>query len=90
MFKKIFNSVLKTGLKSKVEYSTDLHSHLIPEIDDGVNTLVESIIIIRKMQELGFEKLITTPHIMHHRFPNTSDIIKKGFEEVQEEVIKKT
>ena len=70
-------------------YTTDIHSHLIPDIDDGVKTLTESMILIRKMQEMGFKKLITTPHIMSHRFPNTSDIIKKGFEEVQEEVIKK-
>lgn len=66
----------------------DLHSHLIPEIDDGVKTLEESISIIKGMKELGFEKLITTPHIMSHRFPNTSDIIKKGFEVVQEAIIR--
>ena len=69
-------------------YLVDIHSHLIPGIDDGVKTMEESINLIKKMKSLGFEKLITTPHIMRHRFPNTSDIIKKGFEKVQEEVIK--
>ncbi len=87
MFKNIINSVF--NINSKKENTIDIHSHLIPEIDDGVSTLVESMIVIRKMKEIGFEKLITTPHIMSHRFPNNSDIIKRGFEKVQEEVIKK-
>lgn len=88
MFKRIINSVFNNDTKKEI--TTDLHSHLIPEIDDGVNTLVESMIVIRKMKEIGFEKLITTPHIMSHRFPNSSDTIKRGFEKVQEEVINKS
>lgn len=87
LFKKIINSVF--NINTKIENTTDIHSHLIPGIDDGVNTLVESMIVIRKMKEIGFEKLITTPHIMSHRFPNSSDTIKRGFEIVQEEVIQK-
>jgi len=88
VIKNIFSSILKNN--SKKEYTTDIHSHLIPNIDDGVKTLEESITLIRKMQEMGFEKLITTPHIMSHRFPNTQDSIKRGFEIVQEDVIKKS
>lgn len=74
---------------SEKEYTVDLHSHLIPGIDDGVKTLDESLILIRKMKELGFKKLITTPHVMSHRFPNTQDSIKKGFEELYNEVSKR-
>lgn len=87
----MFSFVSKMFNKKDFEhehYLVDIHSHLIPGIDDGVQTLEESISLIKQMKDLGFEKLITTPHIMSHRFPNTSDIIKKGFEKVQEEIIK--
>lgn len=84
MFKKLF------GFGSKKEYdllyTIDLHSHLIPGIDDGVSSLEESIEIISGMKELGFTKLITTPHIMHHRFPNTKEIILSGFKRVKKEL----
>lgn len=81
---KLFNK----NYEKNNHYIVDIHSHLIPGIDDGVKTLEESLTLIRKMQSLGFEKLITTPHIMKHRFPNTSETIKKGFEIVQEAIIK--
>ena len=50
-----------TGLLS----TTDLHSHLLPGIDDGVQTVQESIDVIKGFKSLGFKKLITTPHIMY-------------------------
>lgn len=67
-------------------YQTDLHSHLIPGIDDGVKTLEESICIIRRFKELGYKKIITTPHIMAHRFPNTKETILDGLDEVKKEL----
>jgi len=68
-------------------YSVDLHSHLIPGIDDGVKTMAESVECIKKLQSLGFKKLIITPHIMHGRYNNTSEVILKGLEEVKSELL---
>ncbi|MBC7913890.1 MAG: capsular biosynthesis protein [Pyrinomonadaceae bacterium] len=65
---------------------TDLHSHLIPGIDDGAQNLDESIVLIKRMMGFGFSKLITTPHIMADYYRNTSSSILKGLEIVQEEV----
>lgn len=78
----------KQNLPLEYFYTTDLHSHLIPNIDDGVKTLEESISIIKNLKELGFKKLITTPHIMSHRFPNTKDTILSGLAEVKRELEK--
>lgn len=64
----------------------DIHSHLIPGIDDGVKTLEESVEIILALKNQGFKKLITTPHIMWHRFPNTKEIIVNGCKKVNEEL----
>jgi len=64
----------------------DMHSHLIPGIDDGVKTLDASIGLVRGLMELGYRKIITTPHINADIFPNTPEIIKKGQADVRAEL----
>lgn len=85
----LFNKYIKKVNGKKIipdGLSVDIHSHLIPGIDDGVKTLNESIEIISSLKEQGFKKLITTPHIMWHRFPNTKEIILNGCKIVNEEL----
>lgn len=53
----------------------DIHSHLLPGLDDGVQTLEESEVIIREFQKLGYTKLITTPHVMSDFYRNSKDTI---------------
>ncbi len=62
----------------------DLHSHLIPGIDDGSKTMEESIELIKRLKSFGYNKIITTPHIMMHRYPNSSTNIKDGLAAVRE------
>lgn len=64
--------------------TTDIHSHLLPGIDDGVKTFDESLAIIRELQALGLKKLITTPHIIADYYPNTPDIIRGKLKELRE------
>ena len=72
--KKNFKGLLST---------TDLHSHLLPGIDDGVQSIEESLEVIRGFINLGFKKLVTTPHIMHDFYKNDADIILGKLEEVR-------
>lgn len=65
---------------------TDLHSHLIPGIDDGAKTMEESIQLIKKLQKMGYRKLITTPHIMSDYYRNTPEIILDGLVKLREEI----
>jgi tyrosine-protein phosphatase YwqE len=62
---------------------TDVHSHFIPGIDDGVASLSESIGLIKEMHALGYRKIITTPHIQGEIFKNTPEIILSGLENVR-------
>jgi len=88
MFTKLAN-IFKPSLSPEtVFHHVDLHSHLLPAIDDGVKSFDESIAIIKQLKELGFKKLITTPHIMHHRFPNTQEKILKVYDQLQIEIQK--
>ena len=64
----------------------DIHSHLIPGIDDGSSSLEESMLMIRALHKLGYRKLITTPHIMSDAYRNTPEIIRKGIELLRENI----
>jgi tyrosine-protein phosphatase YwqE len=63
---------------SKPLWNTDMHSHLIPGIDDGAKTLEDSVNLILALKAMGYEKIITTPHIYCEYYPNSSEIIKTG------------
>ena len=65
---------------------TDIHSHLIPGIDDGSPDMDTSILLIKKMQLLGYRKLITTPHVMSDFYKNSSKTILKGLSNLRSEL----
>ena len=67
---------------------TDMHSHLIPGIDDGAPDLETSLELIKALQTMGFSNLITTPHVMTDLYPNTSEIILKGLNDLQKAIEK--
>jgi len=65
---------------------TDMHSHLIPGIDDGAQTMDESLELISALKDLGFSKLITTPHTMSDVYRNTPESINVGKGKVQQKL----
>ena len=67
-------SFFKKKKAYSIDFTTigvDIHSHLIPAVDDGAKSLEDSIVLIRGLKDLGFRKLITTPHIYQEYYPNT-------------------
>jgi tyrosine-protein phosphatase YwqE len=79
-----FRSKKSKDIKS---LKVDLHSHLIPSIDDGANDIDESISLIKSLKELGYQKLITTPHIMFDTYKNDANIIKQGLNLINDRLI---
>jgi tyrosine-protein phosphatase YwqE len=76
--------------KEKADYSmlrADMHSHLLPGIDDGAPDMENSLHLIRGMMDLGFSKLITTPHIMWDMYQNTREIVLAKLAEVKGAVL---
>ncbi len=65
-------------------FQTDIHSHLIPGIDDGAQNMDESIAMLAKFESLGYKKVVTTPHIMSDYYKNTPEIILEGLSELNE------
>ena len=74
------------GQAADIPVKTDIHSHLIPTLDDGSQSMEESIYLIRSLHDLGYTKLITTPHIMGDYYKNTSSGIRESFSQLKEEV----
>lgn len=88
MFKRLFSKSKSPILFDYSTVKTDVHSHLIPGIDDGSKSLQESMELLQNFQELGYKKVITTPHVMSDFYKNTSDIILSGLEQVQTKLLK--
>lgn len=61
----------------------DMHSHLIPGIDDGSQNMDQTIAMLAKFESLGYKKIITTPHVMSDYYKNTPEIILGGLKKVQ-------
>jgi len=53
----------------------DIHSHVLPGIDDGAKTLDDTQFLLEEMKQLGFTKCITTPHTMNNVWDNTPETI---------------
>ena len=62
---------------------TDMHSHLIPGIDDGATDAANSIELINGLRELGYQKFIATPHILWDIFKNNKATITPAFENLK-------
>ncbi|MFH1319981.1 MAG: CpsB/CapC family capsule biosynthesis tyrosine phosphatase [Bacteroidota bacterium] len=88
IFKTLFKSEPKLPPADLSALHTDVHSHLIPGIDDGAKTMDESINMIRELHLLGYKKLITTPHIMCDHQKNTKEGILWGLQKLREAVKK--
>lgn len=73
-------------VKEKFDYGTlktDIHSHLIPGIDDGSQSMEETLEMLRYFKKLGYQKVITTPHVMIDYYKNNPETILGGLENVK-------
>ncbi len=62
---------------------TDYHSHLLPGVDDGVETLEESLAVLTEMERQSVKDVWLTPHIMED-IPNETTLLREKFREVKE------
>jgi len=86
MFKLFSKSKPAAGKTDLGLLKVDMHSHLLPGIDDGSQDMETTLQLIRGMMELGYTKLVTTPHVMWDMYKNTTEIITRKLELVREAV----
>lgn len=90
LFSNLFKTKKKEVLLPPFDFSVlgvDMHNHLLPGIDDGSPSMDHTIGMILKFKEMGYKKLIITPHIMQDCYPNTPEIILTKLEEVKSKLI---
>lgn len=62
---------------------TDIHSHILPGIDDGAKTLNDTEFLLEEMQKLSFAKCIATPHTMNNIWDNTPTTINDALRQIK-------
>jgi len=65
-----------------------MHSHILPGIDDGAQNIEQSLILASHFSNLGFTKLVATPHIMADYYRNTPETIGRALDTLQEALLK--
>jgi protein-tyrosine phosphatase len=60
----------------------DLHTHLLPAVDDGPDTIAGSIEMARTMAEDGVRVVCATPHVRED-WPTTPDVMERRLREVR-------
>lgn len=64
----------------------DIHSHVLPGIDDGAKTVEDTQYLLEEMRQLGFTKVITTPHTMNNVWDNTPESIQNALTKTKSEL----
>ena len=62
---------------------TDIHSHLIPGIDDGSPDMETSLSLLKELESLGYKKIITTPHVKTEFFQNDVNLLDEQCERLK-------
>ncbi|MFC3198979.1 tyrosine-protein phosphatase [Parapedobacter deserti] len=62
----------------------DVHSHLLPGIDDGSPSIETSLGYINRLESLGLRYFYATPHVHTELYPNTAETIQRAFEGLRE------
>ncbi len=71
------------NIHNSLPVSTDIHSHILPGIDDGSPDVESSLVLIKGMMDLGIRKFIATPHIIGDLYRNTPQTINTALEETK-------
>lgn len=69
-------------------FDTDMHSHILPGIDDGSPDIETSLQLVRGLYSLGIRKAVATPHIIADLYRNTPETIHAALLLLNEAVVK--
>ena len=78
----MFHFFRKKKIEPITDWPVDMHSHLIPGVDDGSKSPEESVKILQTLRQLGMKKWITTPHIFYEYYRNNDSTIKSGHDQL--------
>lgn len=75
----MFNIFNKNRSNTLEWLQVDMHSHILPGIDDGCKTVEDSLNLLQRLSALGLDTFYFTPHIFQDIYPNTPESIARAF-----------
>ena len=63
---------------------TDMHCHILPGLDDGAQTMAETLDTLREAEKQGIKRMIITPHFHPQRYIVTAPHIIRSLEAVRQ------
>lgn len=79
----LFNKYVTVKASGVCVGMVDSHTHIMPGVDDGIQTLEESLSVLSMYEKLGMKEVYCTSHIMED-FPNSTDKLKEKFASLTE------
>ena len=83
MFGKLFK---RNKEQVKLFYNTDIHSHILPGVDHGSQSLEQSLEMLRAEAEMGISRVILTSHVTAVTFENTRETLMDAFMKLKDAV----
>lgn len=74
-----FFHIRREPIMPELFWHTDIHSHVCPGIDDGARSIERSVQLVKAMHEMGFRRMIVTPHVTDGSFPNSPADIASAY-----------
>ncbi len=70
-------------LPEYLPFQTDIHSHILPGIDDGAPDIATSLQLVKGIYDLGIRKTVATPHVIADIYRNTPETINAALAELR-------
>jgi len=86
MFGFFKKDTIPSVVDTQLSLTTDIHSHVLPGIDDGAPDIAASLVLLNGMYDLGIRKVVATPHIIADLYRNDATIINHALDKVKEAV----
>lgn len=67
-------------------FSTDIHCHIIPGVDDGSKDLATSVELVKKLRSWGVKRIFASPHVTQLTFENSPATIEGPFRQLKDEL----
>ena len=77
----------KIFLADYLGHFVDIHSHILPGLDDGAQDVTDSLDLINGFNEIGITHIITTPHVNQNNYPNTGEYIHSAHNQVKNQLL---
>lgn len=74
----------KGSVISTLPITTDIHSHILPGIDDGAPDIATALNLVKGIYALGIRKTVATPHVISDLYRNTPETINAALKQLQD------